>query len=92
MLAYVIYSDNLENQIVSIRTGGQTGIDEAGAKAGIKLQLPTTVLAPKGWTFRNIAGQDISNEQQFKSRFQEPSTEQTDNWQEEDNTCTNPIG
>ena len=92
LLEYVIYSDNLENQIVSIRTGGQTGIDEAGAKAGIKLQLPTTVLAPKGWTFRNIAGQDISNEQQFKSRFPQPSTEQTDNWQEEDNTCTNPIG
>lgn len=76
LLEYVIYSDNLENQIVSIRTGGQTGIDEAGAKAGIKLQLPTTVLAPKGWTFRNIAGQDISNEQQFKARFKvtQPST------------------
>ena len=60
---------NPEKKIVSLRTGGQTGFDEAGAKAGIKLGIPTTILAPKGWTFRNIAGQDISNEQQFKARF-----------------------
>jgi hypothetical protein len=59
----------LKTQIESIRTGGQTGIDEAGAKAGINLSLPTTILAPKGWTFRDISGQDISNEQQFKARF-----------------------
>jgi hypothetical protein len=65
-----------ENNITvsTLRTGGQTGFDEAGAKAGIKLGIPTTILAPKGWTFRNISGQDISNEQQFKSRFTQPST------------------
>jgi hypothetical protein len=33
------------------------------------LGIPTTILAPKGWTFRNISGRDISNEQQFKERF-----------------------
>lgn len=52
-----------------LRTGGQTGFDEAGAKAGIKLGIPTKVLAPKGWAFRDINGKDIYDERQFKSRF-----------------------
>ena len=69
ILKGVIESPNLKNKIVSIRTGGQTGFDEAGAKAGIRLGIPTTILAPKGWTFRDINGKDISNEQQFKARF-----------------------
>lgn len=74
ILKDVTESPNLKNKIVSIRTGGQTGFDEAGAKAGIKLGIPTIILAPKGWTFRNINGTDISNEQQFKARFTQAST------------------
>jgi alkylated DNA repair dioxygenase AlkB len=76
LLKGVVESPNLKNKIVSIRSGGQTGFDEAGAKAGIKLGLPTIVLAPKGWTFRNESGTDISNEQAFKARFTstQPST------------------
>ena len=35
----------------------------------MKLGIPTTVNAPKGWKFRNEKGDDISNEQQFKERF-----------------------
>ena len=54
---------------VSIRTGGQTGADEAGVKAGLALGLPTYILAPKGWKFRDITGKDISNEKLFKERF-----------------------
>ena len=69
ILKAVVNSPNLKNKIESVRTGGQTGFDEAGAKAAIELGIPTTILAPKGWTFRNMAGQDISNEQQFKARF-----------------------
>jgi hypothetical protein len=69
ILKAVMNSPNLKNKIESVRTGGQTGFDEAGAKAAIELGIPTTILAPKGWTFRNMAGQDISNEQQFKDRF-----------------------
>ncbi len=61
---------NEENIKISLlRTGGQTGFDEAGAKAGVKLNIPTTILAPKGWVFRDINSKDISNEQQFKNRF-----------------------
>jgi len=69
VLKGIVESPNLINKIVSIRSGGQTGFDEAGAKAGIKLGIPTTILAPKGWKFRNESGTDISNEQAFKARF-----------------------
>lgn len=74
LLQKVIEKLNPEKKIVSLRTGGQTGFDEAGAKAGITLGIPTTVLAPKGWKFRNIAGEDISNEQAFKDRFNTSQT------------------
>ena len=62
LLSAVINSENLKNKIISIRSGGQTGIDEAGAKAGMRLGIPTTILAPKGWTFRPINGKDKSSE------------------------------
>ena len=69
LLNKVLSSTKLNTKIESIRSGGQTGFDEAGAKAGIKLGLPTLVLAPKGWIFRNIESKDISDEQLFKDRF-----------------------
>ena len=69
LLKAVTESPNLINKIESIRTGGQTGFDEAGAKAGIRLGIPTIILAPKGWKFRDVSGTDISNEQAFKVRF-----------------------
>lgn len=53
----------------SVRTGGQTGIDEAGAVAGCVLQVPTTVHAPKGWQQRGADGRDVSGERAFKARF-----------------------
>lgn len=69
LLNAVLNSPNLKNKIEKIRTGGQTGLDEAGAKAGKKLGIPTMILAPKDWTFRNENGQDINDEKQFKERF-----------------------
>lgn len=53
-----------------IRSGGQSGADEAGAKAGLKLGIPTLVLSPKGWRYRNELSQDIMNEELFKKRFE----------------------
>lgn len=55
--------------ISSIRTGGQTGIDEAGAVAGCALGVQTTVHAPKEWQFRGVDGQDVKGEKAFKQRF-----------------------
>ncbi len=58
-----------DGTITSLRTGGQTGFDEAGAKAGVKLGIKTLILAPLGWKFRDSSGRDIMNEKLFKSRF-----------------------
>lgn len=55
--------------IILIRSGGQTGADEAGLKAGDKLGIKTLCLAPKGWKFRNRFGVDICDEKLFKQRF-----------------------
>jgi len=76
LLKAIVESSDLKVKISSIRTGGQTGFDEAGAKAGMKLGIPTTVLAPKGWKFRDINGKDISDEKKFKERFEKIKTYQ----------------
>lgn len=55
--------------ITLVRSGGQSGFDEAGVKAAGQLGLRTLVLAPKGWTYRTADGRDISDEQAFKQRF-----------------------
>jgi hypothetical protein len=69
LLKRVIESKKLNVKINLLRTGGQTGFDEAGAKAGMKLGLKTLVLAPKGWKFRSKEGKDIQDEKLFKLRF-----------------------
>lgn len=69
LLKCVLKSDKLKIQIKSIRSGGQTGVDESGIKAGVKLGIPVRVHAPMGWCFRDNLGKDISDEKQFKERF-----------------------
>lgn len=61
---------NFDTKIVLVRTGGQTGFDEAGAKAGVKLGIPTLVHAPKDWVYRDAEGIDHYGEESFKKRFQ----------------------
>lgn len=56
-------------RIMSIRTGGQTGMDEAGAVMGKVLDIPTTVHGPKNFLFRDVNGRDIKDEQAYKDRF-----------------------
>lgn len=73
-LLYDIFSKLLDSgympEITLIRSGGQSGIDEAGVNAADKLGIPALVLAPKGWIFRDINNQNIADEKQFKRRFQ----------------------
>lgn len=52
-----------------VRSGGQTGIDEAGVIAARDLGLNWKVVAPNGWKFRPKNGKDISNKTAFMSRF-----------------------
>ena len=54
--------------ITEIRSGGQTGADESGLKAAVKLGIKAVCLCPKGWRFRTST-EDISDEVQFKKRF-----------------------
>jgi len=69
LLNKVVNHPNLKNKIKLIRSGGQTGFDEAGIKAGIKLNIPTLIYAPRGWRIKMLDGKDISDEQIFKNRF-----------------------
>lgn len=72
VLHYVKLSlESCNENILLIRSGGQTGIDEAGVVAANRLGIPTLVFAPKGWMFRNKEGKDIRNEKLFKQRFYE---------------------
>lgn len=56
-------------KVSAVRSGGQTGMDEAGAKAGLDNGIPTEVLCPKGWKMRGEDWKDISDEAAFKARF-----------------------
>ena len=56
-------------KIKSIQSGGQTGVDEAGIKAAVKIGIQAIIIAPKGWMFRNAAGRDTCDEILFKKRF-----------------------
>jgi hypothetical protein len=68
-LSLILTSPLLKNKIELIRSGGQTGFDEAGIKAAVNLGIPALILAPQGWLFRDADGNDIRDEQAFKNRF-----------------------
>lgn len=55
--------------ISEVRSGGQSGIDEAGIKAAVSLGLKASILAPKGYRFRGKDNKDISNKELFVKRF-----------------------
>lgn len=69
LLARVVGHPGLRCKVVSIRSGGQTGVDEAGVKAARGLGIDALVLAPKGWLFRPADGRDVADEASFKARF-----------------------
>ena len=66
----MLLSTDSVGTIKSIRSGGQTGFDEAGIKAGVALGLPTEVLAPKDWNYRPTQRDIVGDEAGFKARFQ----------------------
>lgn len=52
-----------------IRSGGQSGFDEAGLKAAVELNISALCLCPLGWKFNDINGNVICDEHRFKNRF-----------------------
>jgi len=81
VLNKIVISPRLQTEIKDIRTGGQTGIDEAFSKAASRLFITNSIVAPKNWMFRNyLIGEDgtiiadkradvKNNPVAFKSRF-----------------------
>lgn len=55
--------------VSEIRSGGQTGVDEAGIIAAQRLGIPASVHAPKGFLFRTADKKDIADKSAFESRF-----------------------
>lgn len=60
--------------ISEIRSGGQTGIDEAGIIAAQRLGIPNEIHSTANFMFRDKSGKDISDEQAFKDRFLSSTT------------------
>lgn len=69
--------------IAEIRSGGQTGVDEAGIIAAQRLGIPNEVHTTANYTFRDKSGKDVSDEQAFKSRFMSAPTQQFASIQEQ---------
>lgn len=62
--------EGLDSPLELIRSGGQTGFDEAGLKAAVRYGIPALCLAPKGWMYRDADGYDLlGDEKRFKQRF-----------------------
>lgn len=69
-LTKVLSSLEEKLNIVAVRSGGQTGIDEAGVAAAVALGLPARVHGPSGWAFRGSDGKDLRDESAYKARFE----------------------
>jgi len=68
-LKMVINNPIFDANITLIRSGGQSGFDEAGIKAAVRLGIPALCLCPKGWKYIDQSGITICDEQKFKNRF-----------------------
>jgi len=55
--------------VASLRSGGQTGVDQSVALAAKAIGVQATVHAPADWSFRDASGKDSHGEQAFKDRF-----------------------
>ena len=60
---------NLGVTISEIRSGGQTGVDEAGIIAAKNLGIKWSINVPNGFKFRDINGNDSSDKSKFLNRF-----------------------
>lgn len=73
VLAALKYLIDKGVQIEEVRSGGQSGVDEAGILAAQSLDLPWSVHAPKGWQFLDANKKSVYGEEKFKARFMNSS-------------------
>jgi len=70
LLKAITQDFRLKSKITTVRTGGQTGFDEAGAKAALTLGIKTIVHMPKGFRIRNEKEGEITmSEEHARLRF-----------------------
>ena len=55
--------------VSSLRSGGQTVVDESAVAMAKAIGAPVTVHAPAGYVFRGASGKDVADEGAFKARF-----------------------
>ena len=79
--------------ISEIRSGGQTGVDEAGIIAAQRLGIPNEVHTTADWKFRGADGKDVKGEETFKERFSKPidSVEETQDYTEDEVDTNKPV-
>lgn len=68
MVLYMLSENGLN--IAEVRSGGQTGFDEAGVKAADALGIKWSILAPKDYWFRDANNKNISGREAFMARFE----------------------
>ena len=58
-------------KILEVRSGGQSGVDEAGIIAAQRRKLKCSILAPKGFRWRDKKGNEKEGKTSFVNRFKE---------------------
>lgn len=58
-------------KILEVRSGGQSGVDEAGIIAAQRNKMKCSILAPKGFRWRDSKGNEKEGKTAFAKRFKE---------------------
>lgn len=69
LLEQITHHQSLKIKIKLIRSGGQTGFDEAGIRAGLRLGIDTTAYYPKGYKIRDLDGNKTQTREQVFKRL-----------------------
>lgn len=69
LISGIINHPDFKIKIKTIRSGGQTGFDEAGLKASIKLRIDTIAYFPKGYKIRDLDGDKTQTRQDVFKRY-----------------------
>lgn len=71
ILLHAVIKGLLENDIhiAEIRSGGQSGVDEAGIHAAQDCSMPCSILCPKGYRFSTAEGNELSGAEKFTARY-----------------------
>lgn len=69
LLFAIVNHKDLKVKVKTIRSGGQTGFDESGIKAGLKLKIDTTAYYPKGYRIRDLESDKTQTREEVFKRL-----------------------